>query len=328
MCECSPLLSICIPTYNRSKYLRECISSVLDSALHEKMNVEIVIADNCSTDNTTEVVSEFQSKYSMIRYHRSAENVGGELNFRVAAELAYGKFIWIFGDDDKMTIRAVSRVISCINEGYDLIACNYSTWDKDIAHLIKGNRLNGTSDVSYSSPDELLQRFGLHLGFISCVVMRKDLFLKLPIESYKRYLSFGFPFLFAVYSGIAKTNCKLGYLSEQIILNRSGNSGGYDWFRYFVAGSSLIFDEIQYKGYSRQSIRVAKLQVINEFVMPTVLGLRLVYDRKQDRKSLLVAYTHYKTFGVFWTRLLPAMLIPKSILIFAKIIKSKIRIFK
>ena len=70
-----PLVSICIPTYNRCTYLKQ----VLDSYIQEKEviagKVEIVISDNASTDATETLAREYQKKYPHIRYFRNAENI-------------------------------------------------------------------------------------------------------------------------------------------------------------------------------------------------------------------------------------------------------------
>ena len=78
----SPLLSICIPTYNRGNYLRKCLQSIeiqLDKKPHLQNLVEIVISDNHSTDTTKEVVNEFIPKFSHIKYVVNEKNVGFDL---------------------------------------------------------------------------------------------------------------------------------------------------------------------------------------------------------------------------------------------------------
>ena len=59
--ESKYLLSICIPTYNRASFLKEALSRVLSqlSQIKDNNKIELLVSDNCSTDNTAEVVSEF-----------------------------------------------------------------------------------------------------------------------------------------------------------------------------------------------------------------------------------------------------------------------------
>lgn len=68
-------VSICIPTYNRAPYLRKCLDSLICQPEFLQKEVEIVISDNCSTDNTAEIVKGYAVKYSNIRYYRNEENI-------------------------------------------------------------------------------------------------------------------------------------------------------------------------------------------------------------------------------------------------------------
>lgn len=64
MCDLvQPLLSICIPTYNRSQYLKETIDSIIGQEEFKSENVEIVISDNCSTDDTEIVCKKYIEQY-------------------------------------------------------------------------------------------------------------------------------------------------------------------------------------------------------------------------------------------------------------------------
>ena len=63
-----PLLSICIPTFNRSSYLRNTLNSIVSQQEFLSEKVEIIISDNASTDETPDVVKEFTAKYSNIHY--------------------------------------------------------------------------------------------------------------------------------------------------------------------------------------------------------------------------------------------------------------------
>jgi glycosyltransferase involved in cell wall biosynthesis len=69
-----PLLSICIPTYNRAEYLDKSIASIIRQKEFHRGDVELVIADNASDDNTEEVVKKYQEKYENIVYFKNNEN--------------------------------------------------------------------------------------------------------------------------------------------------------------------------------------------------------------------------------------------------------------
>lgn len=86
-----PLLSICIPTYNRYKYLKNCLNSIICQKEFQEKKVEIVISDNASTDDTQKLCKEYSSHFENIHYYRNPENVH-DRNFPLA--LSRGKGIY------------------------------------------------------------------------------------------------------------------------------------------------------------------------------------------------------------------------------------------
>lgn len=70
-----PLLSICIPTYNRGNYLVNSIESIINQEEFKTKEVEIIISDNASTDNTEQIGRRYGSQYENIHYFRNAENI-------------------------------------------------------------------------------------------------------------------------------------------------------------------------------------------------------------------------------------------------------------
>lgn len=92
-----PLVSIIIPTYNRANYLVESIESVLKQTYE---NIEIIVSDNASTDNTFEVMQKYKDN-KKIKYFRNKKNIGMVSNWKKALyEYANGEYAMILSDDD------------------------------------------------------------------------------------------------------------------------------------------------------------------------------------------------------------------------------------
>jgi glycosyltransferase involved in cell wall biosynthesis len=91
-----PLVSIAIPTYNRAgSYLGQ----TFESALHQTYpNIEILIADNCSIDNTTDFVTGIADP--RVKYFRHEQNIGPYKNYNFCVDQAQGEYILILHDDD------------------------------------------------------------------------------------------------------------------------------------------------------------------------------------------------------------------------------------
>ena len=93
----TPFFSICIPTYNRSKYLDKALQSVIKQ---DFFDYEIVILDNNSTDDTYLVVERYQKITSRIIYIKNSKNVGLSRNLVDCFYNARGKYLFMLSDDD------------------------------------------------------------------------------------------------------------------------------------------------------------------------------------------------------------------------------------
>jgi acetyltransferase-like isoleucine patch superfamily enzyme len=93
-------ISLCIPTFNRGDLLRKCLDSLVSQDVFvETDEVEIVIADNCSTDDTQLICKEFSAIYgNKINYIRNERNLGTEENLNVVLSNAEGEFLKLLND--------------------------------------------------------------------------------------------------------------------------------------------------------------------------------------------------------------------------------------
>lgn len=110
MSDNRPLVTIAIPTFNRAKYLREAIISVLNQSYK---NIDIIISDNCSTDNTGQVVQEFTDP--RLRYFKQLENLGMVGNWNSCLNQANGEYFLLLSDDDVLEVNAVEQLLSAFD---------------------------------------------------------------------------------------------------------------------------------------------------------------------------------------------------------------------
>jgi len=104
------LLSICIPNYNRGKYLNNCLNSILLAKSISSLKFEICISDNGSTDNISQIVNHYKKKKLIINYKKNRKNLGFGANFQKVVNMAKGEFIWIIGNDDLLYIHALQKL--------------------------------------------------------------------------------------------------------------------------------------------------------------------------------------------------------------------------
>jgi len=110
-----PLLTIAIPTYNRVEYLMELLD-LLEPQLVEFPQVELLVCDNASEDDTQQVVAGVRARLAeagiVVDYQRHAANVGSDANFAFSYEQAKGSFFWLCGDDDLILPGTLAKVVS------------------------------------------------------------------------------------------------------------------------------------------------------------------------------------------------------------------------
>ena len=87
------LLSICIPNYNRGKYLNNCLNSILLSKFFSSLRFEICISDNGSRDDILSIIDLYKKKGLKINFKRNSKNLGFGSNFYKVVKMAKGEFI-------------------------------------------------------------------------------------------------------------------------------------------------------------------------------------------------------------------------------------------
>ena len=92
-----PLVSIAMATYNGGKYIKEQLFSILDS---DYENLEIIIVDDASSDNTLAIINNFMTVDNRIKLYTSNENKGALYAFERALTLSTGDFIALSDQDD------------------------------------------------------------------------------------------------------------------------------------------------------------------------------------------------------------------------------------
>ena len=112
-------ISICIPTYNRAKHLRNCLFSIISLSKKTKFKFEVCVSDNNSADNTFDVVKD-ASNYVDILYNKNSENIGIPKNFLKVVDMANGEYIWIIGDDDLLLNHSINKINELISNYNDV----------------------------------------------------------------------------------------------------------------------------------------------------------------------------------------------------------------
>jgi abequosyltransferase len=219
-------LSICIPTYNRAAFLGEALDSVIRQATDE---VEIVVSDNASTDNTEALVRAYQARFPRIRYHKNPENLGADRNYLKVVELAEGEYCWLLGSDDIFKLGAVSHMLAEINSAHDIYICNRTECDFFMRPKRDRFWLNpqvNTSTYNLHDNTQLLyylrsaQSIGAIFSYISSIVFKRFRWATIKYED--SFTGTAYAHVYVLFS-IVKQGCYLKYIRDPLVYCRGGN---------------------------------------------------------------------------------------------------------
>lgn len=115
----NPTITIAIPTFNRASLLGQTIDSVLKQSYG---NLEIIVSDNCSTDNTGEVVAAYGDK--RIAYFRQDENLGMVGNWNFCLQHSTGEYFLLLSDDDLLEEKAIESLLLAFSD--EAVVLSYS----------------------------------------------------------------------------------------------------------------------------------------------------------------------------------------------------------
>lgn len=133
----SKLVSIILPTYNGEKFLRQSIDSCLSQTYQ---NIELIIINDCSTDDSEEIVKSYKDK--RLRYYKNEYNLKLPASLNRGFSLAKGDYFTWTSDDNYFKDCAVETMIRVLEQSKsDLVYANYHTIDDD--NNLTGIRLVG-----------------------------------------------------------------------------------------------------------------------------------------------------------------------------------------
>jgi abequosyltransferase len=176
-------LSICIATFNRGGYIVETLNSIVAQL---RDGVELLIVDGASTDDTSERVREFRSRFPNVRYFRESTNSGIDRDFDKAVAYAGGRYVWLMTDDDIMIDGAVSRVCAALKSAHDLIIVNSEVRNADLTKVLCERTIDIRDDIEYpgGGQDAFMVDMARALTFIGSVIVRRDLWLARERSTY------------------------------------------------------------------------------------------------------------------------------------------------
>ena len=218
-----------IPTYNGGERLKWSLGQLLPLAKKVEDKVSVLVNDNCSTDNTEEIVREFALQYKgLLDYHKQPENIGADRNYFDGAARSTTKYVCIMGDDDIITPSYFDAIFGILQEYPELAYINYNMMDITYAGKFLDIRDKHTKSHYYKDGMDFVKD---HLEAPS--LLTSNVFLREPfLEAYHSASNLDYPgynWFYCMLKSILHSPCY--YIGYPIAMDGKPE-GGPGWKKY------------------------------------------------------------------------------------------------
>lgn len=223
-----PFLSVCIPTFNRAGFLRECLASLCQDGVDKTM-FEVVVSDNGSSDSTVAVLEEF-SNILPLRYVVQSENIGMDRNFDAVVALAQGEYCWLLGSDDAVESYGLQKLMGALRaERTDILHFGYVQCDIELKRRFTAHPPIGRVDSKpevFASYIGGLQNVSLMFAFISSFAFRRSLWMDQRVRV-QGWVGTHYIHMFAIHAALA-AGASLASIDDCPVLARGDNPNDFN----------------------------------------------------------------------------------------------------
>jgi abequosyltransferase len=308
-------LSICIPTYNRARFLPELLDSIINQVdLNEP--VEICVSDNASTDNTKEMIEQYRRQYPHIVYFCFEQNRGADHNYLNAVKIASGTFCWLMGSDDRLISGAIPYVLTQLDDSYAGYSVRTQPYDFALLkprHCTFFKKNDLLKDVEFKDAETIYIALGTHFGYISGHVVNRELWGRVISQIPNIHDYYNAYVHVYVIGRMIQLSPKWKYLSKLCVCTRGDNDSflnqGYlkrmclDIDGYTKIASDLFGRNSR---VYRQHISKMCAQHIQHHVM--VAKLKNIPDFMA--RALMITAKNFWDLPVFWLMVMPIFIMP------------------
>lgn len=232
MPDSEPILTIGIPTWNRASLLRNTLTRISAQLRKIPRTIEVLVSDNASDDNTVAMLKEISPQFSTFRYIASPKNIGPDRNFLEVFRQSFGRFVWLFGDDDYIADNAILEILSIIDRhDPDYISTNYHQCDSQM-NISDGDLPSHSmiaKDVANVDLTYVFKKRKIWLSFMSSNVFKRD---RLNLEDYSSVVEQCRNWIQVYIAADLVSQRGMGYLSCIYAVNQRGDNNRCDMSTY------------------------------------------------------------------------------------------------
>ncbi len=224
-----------IITYNRSQYLEKTLRAFLNAGL---TTMKLHVLDNCSSDDTGEIVRKFQACWPLLTYHRNRYNINGNGNYLRALEIGDADYCWIIGDDDEWYLDGLEELLMVLEEGCaDIIRLGWQISEQERGTLISLADLAKTNNQFFGS-----------VSMISSIIVKREF---ITSDMSQCYFTIGdaYPQLVPFFNNYNSDQLQVYSLSKNIMQHTPSLEAGYyladlEWLACFCRATRHLKDQV------------------------------------------------------------------------------------
>ncbi len=235
-----------------------------------KEQIQLIISDNCSSEDLKSCCEKYQSQGLQLLYHRNETNIGPDGNFDWCFHHAEGKYVWILGSDDIPVKGLLGRIVNILQcDNYGLVSISMKPKTKDV--------------TVYYDHGEILSDICYWITFLSANIIRTETLKTIELSDYLSSFMIQVPaYLNACLTSDVNAVVYLGYPFEKD--SNAENNGGYNLFRVFIENLHGIYQSFIDKKMLSQEVfeRVKKIEY-RDFLAGFIVDLLIL--RLPQRKN-------------------------------------------
>jgi glycosyltransferase involved in cell wall biosynthesis len=290
----SPILTIAIPTYNRAKYLKRCLFYITKQININDNAIELVVSDNNSNDETNQVVKYFIELGYNIKYIKSNDNLGPDINIDKCYEIAMGKYVLALGDDDIIITNSLFKILEILkNEDYGVVYLNSKPIVTNEIYNFNSSILNTTK---YKDQNKFLNKIGYNITFISANIINKKFYDKNITSKYYGSNMVQVPFIM---NAILSSENNL-IINDFLLRAQVDNTGGYKLLKVFGVNLNQILTDLSNVYQNRKFKKIITDKLLTLFFPFWIIKLKKDMSFGETENPNIVLKQLYKKNYKFW----------------------------
>lgn len=324
-------LSICIPTYNRGEIVFQTVKNILKC---KRQDIEVVVSDNCSTDNTEillEKIEDKRFKYFKNKYNNGADNLISVLTYGI------GDYLLLLSDEDEVVLNNLDKYITIIEEKRPAVLLGTSA--------IFRKRYVGCKNLQAKKGYDALLSYSFGSGYMSGYIFNGKIMRKVLGNTYgtdiKRKFGYGYNF-----TNLARRMLEFGdYMEREEVITNQREEGHRDMKTHFDQGKLSYSPEYKLTTFEDAVINLKNINIttcqkiilITQYFRKAILEVSMsdfimTYDKKfldelryKQEMSILQYYNVNRSKNkklFFYIRLIKNIMKANSIVVQTKIFEQ------